>query len=454
MNHYDPSSWGAVPPAPAAGLIPYVNGSRALRQDESLGAELQVGDGANGGNHSPQISQGIPLGQGALSETIPGKMGTHNEKLDLGPLSPLVNDPTVSDILVNSANAVYVERAGRLELTPIRFASDAHLLALIEKIVTRVGRRVDEISPLVDARLPDGSRVNAVVPPVAIDGPSLSIRRFGHNALQAQQLVEKLALTDSMLQVLQGCIQARLNLIISGGTGSGKTTLLNALSASIAPTERIVSIEDAAELQLQQPHVVRMETRPASIEGRPPISIRNLVVNALRMRPDRIIVGEVRSEEALDMLQAMNTGHDGSLTTVHANSPRDALGRLETMVTMANSNLGLKVIRSQIAAAIHVIVQVARLSDGARRVTHITEVCGMETEIVSMQDMFVFDRLGVLPDGRISGRFRSTGIRPKLFEKLKTAGMELPPSVLQTSVAVNLSDSQMSTASPGTVVTP
>jgi pilus assembly protein CpaF len=371
----------------------------------------------------------------------------------LGPLEPLLSDPLISDILVNSANAVYVEKGGKLELTPIRFADNAHLLRVIEKIVGRVGRRIDDTSPLVDARLQDGSRVNAVVPPVAIDGPALSIRRFGRNVLGADQLVEKLAFTDTMLQLLQGCITARLNVIISGGTGSGKTTLLNALSASIPTRERIVTIEDAAEVQLQQPHVVRMETRPANIDGNAAVSIRHLVVNALRMRPDRIIVGEVRGEEALDMLQAMNTGHDGSLTTVHANSPRDALGRLETMVTMANSNLGLRVIRHQIASAVNVVVQVARLSDGTRRVTHISEVNGMEGDIITMQDIFLFDKIGVLPDGRVSGRFRSTGIRPKLFEKLQTAGIELPLSVLQTNVLVNVPSSGAETgtkpAQPG-----
>ena len=355
----------------------------------------------------------------------------------LGPLEPLLSDPLSSPIFSSIGQFRVRREGGQTRLTPVRFVDNAHLLRVIEKIVARVGRRVDDTSPLVDARLQDGSRVNAVVPPIAIDGPALSIRRFGHNVLGADQLVKDLAFTDTMLQLLQGCITARLNIIISGGTGSGKTTLLNALSASIPSRERIVTIEDAAEIQLRQPHVVRMETRPANIDGNAAVSIRHLVVNALRMRPDRIIVGEVRGEEALDMLQAMNTGHDGSLTTVHANSPRDALGRLETMVTMANSNLGMKVIRHQIASAVNVVVQVARLSDGSRRVTHISEIGGMEGEIITMQDIFLFDKIGVLPDGRVSGRFRSTGIRPKLFEKLQTAGIELPLSILQTNVPVN-----------------
>jgi pilus assembly protein CpaF len=361
-----------------------------------------------------------------------------DEVFGLGPLEPLLEDSAVSDILVNSAHSVYVEKRGVLELTPVRFTDNAHLLRVIEKIVSRVGRRVDEGSPLVDARLPDGSRVNAVIPPITIDGPALSIRRFGRNPLKPEDLVEKLAFPEPVLQFLQGCVKARLNIVISGGTGSGKTTLLNALSSYISNTERIVTIEDAAELRLQQPHVVRTETRPTNIDGQACVSIRHLVVNALRMRPDRIVVGEVRSEEALDMLQAMNTGHDGSLTTIHANNPRDALARLETMVTMANSNLGIKAIRQQIASAIHIIVQASRLSDGSRRVTYVTECTGMEGEIITLQDVFVFEQQGVLPDGKVSGRFRATGIRPKVYEKIKTAGVDLPLSILQTSVGVNL----------------
>ncbi len=360
-----------------------------------------------------------------------------DEVFGLGPLEPLLEDPTISDILVNSADSVYVERGGLLGLTPVRFRDNAHLLRIVEKIVARVGRRVDEASPLVDARLPDGSRVNAVVPPITLEGPALSIRRFGRNALKPEQLVEKLALTDGMLQFLQGCVKARLNILISGGTGSGKTTLLNALSSYIPASERIVTVEDAAELRLQQPHVVRMETRPPNIDGQAGVSIRHLVINALRMRPDRIVVGEVRSEEALDMLQAMNTGHDGSLTTIHANSPRDALSRLETMVTMANANLSVKVIRHQISSAIHVILQAARLSDGTRRVTHIAECVGMEGDIITMQDVFLFEKSGVLPDGKVSGRFRATGIRPKVMEKLRTAGVEPPLSILETNIPVN-----------------
>ncbi len=360
-----------------------------------------------------------------------------DEVFGLGPLEPLLQDGGISDILVNSAGAVYVEKAGQLELTPVRFRDNAHLLRVIEKIVSRVGRRIDEKSPLVDARLSDGSRVNAAVPPIAIDGPALCIRRFGRNALQPEQLVKNYTLTDPMLQFLQGCIKARLNIIISGGTGSGKTTLLNALSSYIPMAERIVTIEDAAELRLQQPHVVRLETRPPSIDGQDPVSIRHLVVNALRMRPDRIIVGEVRAEEALDMMQAMNTGHDGSLTTIHANSPRDALARLEVMITMANSNLGVRAIRQQVSSAIHLVVQIVRFSDGARRVINITEVSGMEGEIITMQDIFLFEKSGVTADAKISGKFRASGIRPKVFDKLKTAGIELPVNLLQTQVQVN-----------------
>jgi pilus assembly protein CpaF len=359
-----------------------------------------------------------------------------NEVFGLGPLEPLLQDPTVSDILVTTPRLVYVERAGKLYRTPVEFKDNSHLIRIIEKIVSRVGRRVDESSPMVDARLPDGSRVNAVIPPVAVDGPLLSIRRFGKDPLQAEDLVKNLSLTDGMLQLLQACVRARLNLIITGGTGAGKTTLLNVLSGYIPEDERIVTIEDAAELQMRQVHVARMETRPPNIEGQGAIKIRNLVINALRMRPDRIIVGEVRGEEALDMLQAMNTGHDGSLTTIHANSPRDAIGRLEVMVGMANSNMGVRAIRQQVSSALDLFVQIARLSDGSRRITHLTECVGMEGEQVTTQEIFLFDKTGLGENGRVKGRFRATGVRPKFYERLVQSGIQLPASLFQTIVEI------------------
>jgi pilus assembly protein CpaF len=360
-----------------------------------------------------------------------------DEVFGLGPLEPLLQDPTVSDILVTTPRLVYVERAGKLYRTSVEFKDDAHLLRIIEKIVSRVGRRVDESSPLVDARLPDGSRVNAAIPPVAVDGPLLSIRRFGRTGMKGEDLVAKLAFTQGMLDLLKACVKARLNILICGGTGSGKTTLLNALSAYIPEDERIVTIEDAAELRLEQTHVARMETRPANVEGSGAIHIRQLVINALRMRPDRIIVGEVRAEEALDMLQAMNTGHDGSLTTIHANTPRDAVGRLEVMVGMANSNMGVRSIRQQVASAVNLFVQVARFSDGSRRVTHITEVVGMEQDIITLQDIFLFEKTGIVESGRVLGRFRATGIRPRFCERLKASGVNLPPQLFQTVVEIN-----------------
>ena len=360
-----------------------------------------------------------------------------DEVFGLGPLEPLLQDPTVSDILVTTPKLVYVERAGKLYRTPVEFKDDAHLLRIIEKVVSRVGRRVDESSPLVDARLPDGSRVNAAIPPVAVDGPLLSIRRFGRHALKGEDLVAKGALTDGMLELLKGSVKARLNILICGGTGSGKTTLLNALSSYIPEDERIVTIEDAAELRLQQTHVARMETRPANVEGTGAIHIRQLVINSLRMRPDRIIVGEVRSEEALDMLQAMNTGHDGSLTTIHANTPRDGLGRLEVMVGMANANMGIRSIRQQIASAVDLFVQTSRFSDGTRRITHITEVVGMEQDIITLQDIFLFEKTGLLESGKVLGRFRATGIRPKFYDRLKSCGIVLPAQMFQTVVEIN-----------------
>jgi pilus assembly protein CpaF len=360
-----------------------------------------------------------------------------DEVFGLGPLEPLLQDPTVSDILVTGPRLVYVERGGKLYRTSVEFKDDAHLLRIIEKIVSRVGRRVDESSPLVDARLPDGSRVNAAIPPVAVDGPLLSIRRFGRTGMRGEDLVAKMALTEGMLELLKACVKARLNILICGGTGSGKTTLLNALSSYIPEDERIVTIEDAAELRLQQTHVARMETRPANVEGAGAIHIRQLVINALRMRPDRIIVGEVRAEEALDMLQAMNTGHDGSLTTIHANTPRDGLGRLEVMVGMANANMGVRSIRQQVASAVNLFVQVARFSDGSRRVTHITEVVGMEQDMITLQDIFLFEKTGIVEFGRVLGRFRATGIRPRFCERLKACGVNMPPQLFQTVVEIN-----------------
>jgi pilus assembly protein CpaF len=360
-----------------------------------------------------------------------------DEVFGLGPLEPLLQDPAISDILVTTPRLVYVEKGGKLYRTPVEFKDDAHLLRIIEKVVSRVGRRVDESSPLVDARLPDGSRVNAAIPPVAVDGPLLSIRRFGRHGLRGEDLVAKLALTEGMLDLLKGCVKARLNILICGGTGSGKTTLLNALSSYIPEDERIVTIEDAAELKLQQTHVARMETRPPNVEGVGAIHIRQLVINALRMRPDRIIVGEVRADEALDMLQAMNTGHDGSLTTIHANTPRDGLGRLEVMVGMANANMGIRSIRQQVASAVNLFVQVARFSDGSRRVTHITEVVGMEGDIITLQDVFLFEKTGILESGRVLGRFRATGVRPKFYDRLKASGISLPTQMFQTVVEIN-----------------
>ena len=359
-----------------------------------------------------------------------------DEVFGLGPLEPLLQDPTISDILVNTHKQVYVERKGLLELTSVTFRDDAHLLRIIDKIVSQVGRRVDESTPMVDARLSDGSRVNAIIPPLAVDGPLLSIRRFSNDKLMPADLVEKKALTAGMMELLEAAVKAKLNIIISGGTGAGKTTLLNALSFFIGHKERIVTIEDAAELQLKQPHVARLETRPANLEGKNAIRQRELLVNSLRMRPDRIVVGEVRGEEALDMLQAMNTGHDGSLTTIHANSPRDGVSRLEVMVSMANSNMQLTSIRQQVAAAVHLLVQASRMSDGSRRVTSITEVTGMEGDVVTLQDIFVFEKRGLSPEGIVLGRFAATGIRPKFYEKLLSAGIRLSPELFDEIVEV------------------
>ncbi|PWT98137.1 MAG: pilus assembly protein CpaF [Terriglobia bacterium] len=359
-----------------------------------------------------------------------------HEVFGLGPLEPLLQDPSISDILVNGCKQVYIERRGILEATSVRFHDDSHLLRIIDKIVSQVGRRVDESNPMVDARLSDGSRVNAIIPPLAVDGPLLSIRRFGTDKLMPADLVDKKSVTPGMIQLLEAAVRARLNIIVSGGTGAGKTTLLNALSAFISPKERIVTIEDAAELQLKQPHLARLETRPANLEGHGIVRQRQLLVNSLRMRPDRIIVGEVRGEEALDMLQAMNTGHDGSLTTVHANSPRDAVSRLEVMVSLANANMHLAAIRQQIAAAVHIVVQAARLSDGTRRVVNITEVTGTEGDVVTLQDIFVFEKRGVSPEGKVIGRFAATGILPKFNEKLIAAGIQLPVDLFDEIVSL------------------
>ncbi|MBI2685864.1 MAG: CpaF family protein [Acidobacteria bacterium] len=361
-----------------------------------------------------------------------------DEVFGLGPLEPLLQDPTISDILVTTPKLVYIERAGKLSRTPVEFKDNAHLLRIIEKVVSRVGRRIDESSPMVDARLPDGSRVNAVIAPIAVDGPLLSIRRFGRKPLDAQQLVRNLSMTEGMMELLSSCVQARLNIIVTGGTGAGKTTLLNCLSGFIPEDERVVTIEDTAELQLKQVHVARMETRPPNMEGSGAIKQRQLVINALRMRPDRIVVGEVRGEEALDMLQAMNTGHDGSLTTIHANSPRDAISRLEVMVGMANANMGVRAIRQQVASAVDLFVQLSRMSDGTRRVTHITECVGMEGELITTQDIFVFERLGLTADYRVKGRYRPTGVRPKFDERLRASGISLSTTLFQTTVEVNV----------------
>ena len=359
-----------------------------------------------------------------------------NELFGLGPLEILLRDPSISDILVNRYNQVYVERDGKLSETDVVFKDDRHLMQIIERIVSSVGRRVDESSPMVDARLADGSRVNAIIPPLALDGPAMSIRRFRTDRLGANDLVGRESWTEPMLEFLRAVIGCRMNLIVSGGTGAGKTTLLNILSTFIGANERVVTIEDAAELSLRQKHVVRLETRPANIEGKGAVRARELVVNALRMRPDRIIVGEVRSEEALDMLQAMNTGHDGSLTTIHANTQRDALYRLDTMVAMANLNIPERAVRQQIASAVNLIVQVSRMADGTRKVTGISEITGMEGDVITMQDIFVFERTGIGPSGKVLGRFRATGVRPKCSDKIAAAGMELRRDMFEHVKAV------------------
>ena len=367
-------------------------------------------------------AESIPLNLEERDELIGQVL---DEIFGLGPLQPLMDDPTIADILVNTSQTIYAERDGRLELTDVRFHDDRHLLQVIDRIVSTVGRRIDDASPMVDARLPDGSRINAIIPPLAVDGPHLSIRKFNDDGLSADDLVRTGSLSEPMLRLLEGVVRGRLNVLISGGTGAGKTTLLNVLSGFIPETERIVTVEDSAELRLRQPHVVRLETRPANVEGTGAVTQRLLVVNALRMRPDRIIVGEVRSAEAVDMLQAMNTGHDGSLTTLHANTPRDALGRLETLVAMADLNLPDQAVRTQIASAIDVVVQVSRLSDGSRRVKQIAEIVGMEGDVITMQDIFTFEQTGVDGDGRVIGRARPTGIRPRCMERLEAHGFKM-----------------------------
>ncbi|MGC2058080.1 MAG: CpaF family protein [Candidatus Sulfotelmatobacter sp.] len=359
-----------------------------------------------------------------------------DEIFGLGPLEPLLKDHTISDILVNRFDRVYIERAGKLELTGLSFKDNPHLMQIIERIVSRVGRRVDESSPMVDARLADGSRVNAIIPPLALDGACLSIRRFGRDPVTARNMLENHTLTEAMLELLSVMVKGKLNLLISGGTGAGKTTLLNVLSGYIPNVERIVTIEDAAELQLKQEHIVRLETRAPNIEGKGAVRMRQLVINSLRMRPDRIVVGEVRGEEAFDMLQAMNTGHEGSLTTIHANSVRDALARVENMVSMANLNIPERAVRHQIASAIHAVVQVARLSDGTRKVISISEVTGMENDMIAMQEIFTFERRSVDENGKIRGCFKATGVRPQFADRLATGGGRLRPALFESKTEV------------------
>jgi pilus assembly protein CpaF len=372
--------------------------------------------------------EGTPL---SMSEREAFFADIVDEVFGLGPLEPLLRDPGVSDILVNTYKHVYVERSGKLERLPTTFQDDKHLMRVIDRIVSAVGRRVDDSSPMVDARLADGSRVNAIIPPLAVDGPLLSIRRFPAERLKAHDLLNIRSMTRPMLEFLEHCVRSRLNMLISGGTGAGKTTLLNVLSAFISERERIVTIEDAAELQLHQEHVARLETRPPNVEGKGAIKQRQLLVNALRMRPDRIVVGETRGEEALDMLQAMNTGHDGSLTTVHANTPRDALSRIETMIAMGATNLPERAMRQQIAAAIQLVIQQTRMSDGTRKVTSISEITGMEGDVITMQEIFLFEKLGVSQEGKVIGRFRATGVRPKCCERLKASGIHLPGDMFE-----------------------
>jgi pilus assembly protein CpaF len=381
--------------------------------------------------HEMLQREGVPLNFDEREDLVGQVL---DEIFGFGPLEPLLKDEEISDILVNGCKQVYVERGGKLIESDVRFKDDRHLMQIIDRIVSGMGRRVDESSPLVDARLPDGSRVNAIIPPLAIDGPALSIRKFRRDALAGEDLLRYETLTPPMLELLQSIVRARLNILISGGTGAGKTTLLNILSSFIPRDERIVTIEDSAELQLRQPHVVRLETRPANVEGQGEISQRMLLINALRMRPDRVVIGEVRGGEAIDMLQAMNTGHDGSLATLHANSPRDALARLETMISMANLGLPDRAMRQQISSAVDVIIQVSRLPDGKRKILYISEVVGMEGDTITMQDIFLYERQGMTEDGRVVGRFAATGIRPVFAERLKSCGIHLPASMFTNPI--------------------
>ena len=396
----------------------------ALAQADRVRAESEIRTVVTG----LLVEHGTPISL-AERETLFGEL--IDEVFGLGPLEPLLRDPSISDILVNTFQNVFVERGGVLERVPASFQDDKHLLRVIDRIVSAVGRRVDDSSPMVDARLPDGSRVNAIIPPLAVDGPVLSIRRFPAERLKADDLVTLRALTRPMMDFLSHAVRARLNCLISGGTGAGKTTLLNVLSGYIGERERIVTIEDAAELQLHQEHVVRLETRPPNVEGKGAVRQRELMINALRMRPDRIVVGEVRGEEALDMLQAMNTGHDGSLTTVHANTPRDALTRIETMIAMGATRLPERGMRQQISSAIQIVLQQTRLSDGSRKVTSISEITGMEGDIVTMQEIFLFEKMGITQDGKVIGRFRATGVRPRVCERLKASGIHLPADMFE-----------------------
>ncbi len=377
-------------------------------------------------------AKNVPVNEAELRQIV---QGIQNEMLGLGPIEPLLSDPSVSDILVNGPHQIYVERKGRIEPSPITFDDDTHLMRVIERIVSRVGRRIDETNPMVDARLPDGSRVNAVIPPLAIDGPQLSIRRFAVIPYTLPDLLDLETLTPDMAELIQGLVKARVNLMVSGGTGSGKTTLLNVISASVPPEERIVTIEDAAELQLQQRHVVRMESRPANIEGKGEITPRALLRNSLRMRPDRIIVGEVRGAEVLDMLQAMNTGHEGSMTTIHANTPRDAMTRLEHMLGMAGVTADVRTLRQQIGAAVSIVIQVSRLSDGQRKVMSVQEITGMEGDMLTMQEIFKFEQSGVSANGAVMGRFVATGIRPRVMERLKARGVSIRADLFTPSIA-------------------
>ncbi|MQA64936.1 MAG: CpaF family protein [Alphaproteobacteria bacterium] len=390
----------------------------ALEKLEASQIEMQIGELVRELLQEEQV----PLNQKEHGQLVSDII---DEVLGLGPIEPLIKDATVSDILINTYNQVYVERKGRLQLTPVRFKDDRHLLRIIGKIVSSVGRRIDESSPMVDARLKDGSRVNAIIPPLAVDGPLVSIRKFGTMRPSMDNLIAANSITQEIAELLRSIVSARLNILISGGTGSGKTTMLNAMSSFISNAERIVTIEDAAELQLQQPHIVRLETRPANIEGKGEISQRDLVKNALRMRPDRVIIGEVRAGEAFDMLQAMNTGHDGSMTTIHANTCRDATARVEQMVMMCGFDLPIRSIRAQIASAIEVVLQLERMSDGGRRLTSLYEITGMEGDIITMQEIFRYHRLGVDDNGRVHGEFRATGTRPRFVDKFKALGVSI-----------------------------